>query len=760
MKTTTYIKHTAILVILFITIKGYSNPVKSTYELIERVIPGYSSQFIIEEIPNNTSVDTYEINVKNNKILLRGNTGVAIATALNYYLKYTCNVHISWTGNQLNLPSKLPIPNNPIKGIINGKHRVYMNYCTLSYSAPWWDWKRWQQEIDYMAMNGINMPLATTGLEAVWYNTLLKFNFTDSEARKFLAGPAHLAWQWMQNIQSYGGPLPKSWIDSHLELGKKILQRERELGMTPIMQGFSGYVPREMKEKFPQSKIAFQSGWGGFTKGAAQLDPTDELFEIFGREFLKEEERLFGENNYYAADPFHESAPPVNTPEYLNAVGVTIHNLYKSVNNNAIWVMQSWSLRKEIIMPVPKQDLLILDLGGRNNKTDNFWGYPFVYGTLHNFGGRINLHGDLNLMAKNQYEQLYSKAPNLCGTGLFMEGINHNTVFFDLALEMNYRSGQIDIHKWLSDYSTRRYGLTSTSAQNAWELLLKGPYGTGTNQLEFSSIIAARPALDVKKSGPNAGFKIPYQEALLYDAQELLLKDFDKLEKSSPYRFDLVDLQRQIMTNLGQTIHKKAIQAYRNNDIKEFKLHSQRFITLLEDIDRMLRCTSVYNFDKWLDDARSWGSTPEEQDLFEKDATALLTIWGYDGKVPTIFDYAWREWSGLIDGFYKVRWKMFYEMLQNSLDTGVIYSEQNLPQQYGKEAFRANSFYNKLADFEEKYIITYRKQRSPIIVGNDVALVKKFYKKYKNLYIRYNENLPKIPENYNDNKKYENLGNN
>lgn len=91
-----------------------------------------------------------------------------------------------------------------------------MNYCTVSYSAAWWDWERWQRELDFMAMNSINMPLSVVGLEAVWYNTLLKHKFTDEEARQFLAGPGHFAWQWMQNLQSYGGPLPKSWIDKHI----------------------------------------------------------------------------------------------------------------------------------------------------------------------------------------------------------------------------------------------------------------------------------------------------------------------------------------------------------------------------------------------------------------------------------------------------------------------------------------------------------------------------------------------------------------
>lgn len=96
-----------------------------------------------------------------------------------------------------------------------------MNYCTVSYTAAWWNWERWQQELDYMAMNAINMPLFSVGLDGVWYNTLLRFNFTEEEARAFLTGPGHSAWQWMQNIQSYGGPLPKSVIDKHVILGKR-----------------------------------------------------------------------------------------------------------------------------------------------------------------------------------------------------------------------------------------------------------------------------------------------------------------------------------------------------------------------------------------------------------------------------------------------------------------------------------------------------------------------------------------------------------
>lgn len=48
------------------------------------------------------------------------------------------------------------------------RFRYYQNVCTFSYSSVWWDWPRWEREIDWMALNGINLPLAFTGQEAVW----------------------------------------------------------------------------------------------------------------------------------------------------------------------------------------------------------------------------------------------------------------------------------------------------------------------------------------------------------------------------------------------------------------------------------------------------------------------------------------------------------------------------------------------------------------------------------------------------------------
>lgn len=726
------------LVLLFTGCKENNPKTESVYALIERVTPGYSNQFVLELIDKEDSLDVYEIYSENGKIILRGNNQISLATAFNQYLKYTCNAHISWLGNNLNLPEKLPLPEKKIRNTINGKYRVYMNYCTLSYSAAWWDWDRWQREIDYMAMNSINMPLSVTGLEAVWYNTLLKHKFTDEEARAFLAAPSHSAWQWMQNLQSYGGPLSKSFIDKRAELGKKIIDREIELGMTPIQQGFSGYVPRELKDKYPNAKIQLQPSWCGF-KGAAQLDPTDSLFQIIGKDFLEEEKKLYGTYGVYAADPFHESRPPVDTPEYLSAVGKSIDHLFQSFDPNSIWAMQAWSLREPIVKAVSKNNLLILDLNGAKSQQENAcWGYPVVAGNLHNFGGRINLHGDLKLLASNQYEKAVSKSPNVCGSGLFMECIEQNPLYYELAFEMPLHKGEVNLDEWLKDYATRRYGKANNNTHKALLKLLEGPYRPGTNGTERSSIIAARPALDVKKSGPNAGLGIPYSPTLLLEAQALMLKDCDSLKASGSYRFDLVDIQRQIMSNLGQVMHKKAAKAFKDKDIKEFELHSKRFLDMLSDVDKVLRTRTEFNFDRWINDARSWGETEEEKNKFESNATALVTIWGADGD-PLIFDYSWREWSGLIDGYYLKRWEKFYSMLSDCLRNGKNYSEEGLPLTHGREAFRANSFYSGLGDWELSFTNTYNKARVPVCEGDEIETVKEMFGKYLKLAKEYYE---------------------
>lgn len=128
-----------------LSVSGKDKRVKAVYDLIERVTPGYSSQYRLELIAPDNGSDVYEVDGNGKQVILRGNTSVALATAFNWYLKYTCQAHVSWFGNQLQLPKKLPQPLAKERRLINGRYRVYMNYCTVSYTAAWWNWERWQR---------------------------------------------------------------------------------------------------------------------------------------------------------------------------------------------------------------------------------------------------------------------------------------------------------------------------------------------------------------------------------------------------------------------------------------------------------------------------------------------------------------------------------------------------------------------------------------------------------------------------------------
>jgi len=698
--------------------------------LIARVLPQHADGFVCQVIPQDGGKDVFEVESQDGKIVLRGNNGVSLASAFNHYLKEIAHCHLSWCGDQLNLPATLPAVPQKIRIVCPHKYRVMFNYCTLSYTCSWWDWPRWQRELDFLAMNGINMPLGVTGLEGVWYNTLLKNGFTDQEAREFLVGPTYFAWQWMTNIEGHGGPLPKNWIDQRVELGQKWMARARELGMTPIQQGFSGYVPHLLQTKHPEAAIAQQHSWCGFT-GSAQLDPLDPLFKPLGKTFMEENIRLFGNSHVWAADPFHESQPPKPGAEYLQAVGKTIYGVMKEVDPQALWAMQAWSIRKDIACAVPKGELLVLDLGGGRN---DFWGHNFIKGQLHNFGGRINLHGDLRAVAANPFAATAAKVPECVGMGLFPEAIVQNPVFYDCVYDMIWRDSPADIDTWLPAYAQRRYGGASANAAAAWTILLNdGPYRHGTSGVESSSMIAARPALVAKKSGPNAGFNIPYPPEKLVAALDLLLKDADTFGTADPYRYDIVDITRQILSNYAQVLHKQVRLAYLQKDAAAFTARTTEFHQLLQDVDTLLATRPEFLYGKWLANARAYGKTPTEQEQYATDATMLVTIWGptdeTNGHNIDIFDYSWREWSGLIGRYYLPRWQKFHALLAESIAKGDYRDPPK--QQYGHEAFRANDFYSKLADWELDFVHHPPADLPDKPQGDAVALVRELLEKYR-----------------------------
>ena len=124
----------------------------------------------------------------------------------------------------------------------------------------WWDWDRWEHELNLMAMNGVNMPLLILGQEYIWNQVWTQdFNISQDDVDSFNAGPAYAAWFYMGNLQSWEGPITQGYMNRTRDLQHKILSKARSLGMTPLLPAFSSFVP----DSFPGETKQTGCCWGG-----------------------------------------------------------------------------------------------------------------------------------------------------------------------------------------------------------------------------------------------------------------------------------------------------------------------------------------------------------------------------------------------------------------------------------------------------------------------------------------------------------------
>lgn len=655
----------------------WSNPVNG---LLERIDPGASKKFIIQV--KKGSSDFFELDQKGDKVVIRGNNYVNIATGLNWYLKYYAGIHLSWNGMTAELPESLPKVSTPVRKETNLSLRYDFNYCTYSYTMAFWDWKRWEKEIDWMALHGINLPLAVVGQECVWKNMLEKLGYTKEEINKFIAGPAFLAWWAMNNLEGWGGPNPDSWYTQQEALQKKILKRMREYGIEPVFPGYSGMVPHDANKKLGLN-VTEPALWNGFTRPAFLL-PTDSRFNEIASLYYKELEKLFGKANYYSMDPFHELEDAGSVD--FDAAGKAVLKAMKDVNPKATWVIQGWTEnpRPEMIKNLNNGDILILDLF---SECRPMWGIPsiwkrekgyeqhdWLFCMIENFGGNVGLHGRMDQLLNNFYLTKNNPlAAHLKGIGLTMEGSENNPVMFELMCELPWRPEKFTKEEWLKDYLFARYGVRDEKITQAWSILADGIYNCpfGNNQQgPHESIFCGRPGLNNFQASSWSKMQNYYDPTSTEAAARLMLEVADKYKGNNNFEYDLVDIVRQSLSDRGRIVYNQTIADFKSFDKKSFAAHSQEFLNILLAQDRLLGTRSEFRVGRWIEQARNLGTTPEEKDLYEWNARVQITTWGNrvcanDGGLR---DYAHKEWNGLLKDFYYKRWAAYWQTLQDVLD--------------------------------------------------------------------------------------------
>lgn len=623
------------------------------------------------ELKKNAGNMYYEYSVVDGVLHLKGSDNVALCRGFYDYVKTHDLGMYSWSGNNIELPSELPVT-SPVKVVSPFQNHYYFNVCTYGYSMPYWDWARWEQEIDWMALHGINMPLALVGYEAILARVWKQMGLTDEEINGYFVGPAHLPWMRMGNVSGIDGPLNADWHKDQLALQHKILERMRSLGMKPICPGFPGFIPEAFKRIYPDLHIV-ETHWGGAFHNW-MISPTEPLFAKISEAFIREWEKEFGKCDYYLVDSFNEMDIPFpekgNPARYEMAAsyGEKVYSAIKKANKDAVWVMQGWMFGYQrhiwdyetlgaLVSRVPDDKMLLLDLAVDYNKHfwhsevnweyyKGFYNKQWVYSVIPNMGGKVGMTGVLDFYANGHLEALSSaNRGNLVAHGLAPEGIENNEVLYELVTDAGWSSRRIDVRDWLKQYSRNRYGAVPERLMTAWDYLLKSVYGSFTDHPRFNWQF--RPG-SVKNGSIN-------MNADYFRGLEAFISVSDELKDSPYYQTDLCEMTAHYLGGKAELLTKLIDQEYLLGDTLQARFFQSRFETLMLGMDRILSQHPTLRLDRWLSFASQSARTDAQRIQYEMNARRIVTIWG-----PPVDDYAARIWSGLIGNYYLGRWKEYY----------------------------------------------------------------------------------------------------
>ncbi len=732
----------------------------------------------------NSEQETFVIDAEDGKILIKGSTLSALTTGLGWYLNNVAKINIAW--NSLNEKtvavknegaayadlSYLPLPTAEETHTSDAKYRYYLNTCTFGYSMTSWTWTRWQQEIDWMALHGINMPLQLVGLEEVWRTFLTmkdangnrKYGYSDEEAKAFVAGPAFIAWWAMNNLEGWGGTSAGSksgynnlagaggvqddaWYARQKNLAKQIVDAQRALGMQPVIPGWSGMVPTNFADKSGFATRGNGSNWAGdFVRplllstsvGASKYaEIADDYYECL--------HAVMGESQYYSMDPFHEGggAGTMADYEYMYAA-------MEAANPGSQWVIQQWQwseTQKYSLSAVPAGRLIVLDLFSDGSPAfDGYNGYApqeAVFCAIPNFGGRSGLMGRLQNVTDN-YFKFKGKYASIKGIGTAPEAIEQTPVAYDLIYQLPWMNGEKpSVEEWVDNYAVSRYGKDNAVVKEAWSLLRQGPlnYGADGIQGPVEDVWAARPNLDANKASSwgktlkDAGhIYTPARRQMLIDAVYKLIDQEDELELTngsvykSNYMYDLVEFGGAVMADYAYDL-LLGIKAAKNADNTAlYEARRDAFLQLILDMDAFRGTNLNFRLGKWTQEARDAageveGATTATPDWYEyNNARTILSTWSSPG--TNLNDYSYRSWQGLLKDYYYKRWKYYFE--NNCTDGEYKYFEWNWA--HGKEHYVGQTGISNVDLTADQDGHTSKYTREP--VGNTVDEAVKMLGKY------------------------------
>lgn len=639
--------------------------------------------------------DKFSYEYTGGQLQIHASNGVSACRAFYDFVKNNGAGISSWTANRFEMPEQLT-KTKQTEYTSPYRHHQYFNVVTYGYSTPYWNEERWDKEIAWMALHGIDMPLMLIGSEAIYREVFKEmYKVTDTQLDDWEVGPAHLPWMRMGNLagKSFDGPLGKNWHDRQRELAHHVLDEMRKLGMKPIVPAFGGFIPKAVADKIQQQGGHYSAtGWDWIPQSYKnyRLTPTsDGVFKAIGQKFIelwdKEYESSYGEFKYYLSDSFNEMSVP-NDVATLKGYGEQIYGAIKegSKNNDAVWVTQGWEFIygsgkwtngttsdqkfKALTQSVPNDKFMVISMspeyGGYGNKKweayDNYAGKDWINTMLPNMGGKNFWTGKLQDYATTFPNTLWNSqgSKNCRGWGMTMEGIEYNEMLYELIADMGWEANHTkDLNAWVTQYGKARYGNYTKALQDLHSTLRNTVYTSYIDHQNFGW----------QGNGKSGGY---YQTGNIGTTNDKFFEGFETFfgeeniaalkaggELSAPLRADLMEFAAFYAAARVEKICQRIISA---NNMKD-KEGANNYLKLLEqvmlDMDYILTGHPLYDEAKWEAKAVAMAKGDKAtEEKYRKNARRIVSIWyGSHGGHEAVNDYASRIYAGLIRDYYLPR---------------------------------------------------------------------------------------------------------
>lgn len=603
--------------------------------LMNRIAPGKSKyfQFVLEN--GKGSRNFFEVSSSKDRIRIRGNSYVSIASGLNWYLKNYCGVSYAYYDSILSLPEQLPMPQD----LTYKETYMQIGYNSYDFGQRlFWNWQDWEKEIDRMALNGVNVCPVFIGVESVWTDFLDHYGMTEEQISQYLF---------------HTDRIPKEWLKRQKNLQERIIRRMQQLGISPVYPAFTGVVPQQITEG--KNIITLTTPTPQQILRQERVISTDEpLFAEMAKQWYGSYEKTYGKAPFYWGGTNGQDLPSDiqkclqrSEPEASWLVPIDSH------------IQKGFSTKG---MDLTKTVLLYQDM-----QSDTDWKNMSATKTLPwiwNWNCSdtqteqpASLHEALNQPEKASNNP--ETASNILGIGSRMNGSNDFPLAYNLIHNRRWQPEVIDLRDELRRELEMRYGACDSMVLNAWLQLTD----TDLHYDPTQSIITRRPSFELIDELQSDSLTAATRYRKIADALDGLLRFKERYNGNANYRRDLIRLTAQLQELQAQQLYRQFYASFQKRDVEQMKQAQEAFLSLINKTDslRSLEPSLCWNYwvKQGVQDAKG-----KKLDLGTWCLTLLRKQEQDQDCVPAL--------SGLLKEYCYPRWELFFNWTLRKVQGGRI----------------------------------------------------------------------------------------